>query len=168
MMEKLEVLIVDQDPALRDVAKDYAQLLLHAEELNIETVSSAEEAFQKLMQSGGNDIDVIVTGGQLPGRSPAEMAEYIRGNKYLNETPIIMCTGDNDFETAKQTAMASGISMVLKQPYTKDQILEAYQEVLPPEAFTAGHPGGADSRHHRPDLVDHLDDDDMEHRPEPL
>ncbi len=166
MMEKLEILIVDSDPQLREIARDYAEILLHAQELNIETVSSAEEAFEHLQRVGGADIDVIVTGNDLPNMSATEMAAAIRDNKYLNEIPIIMCSGDSEFEKTKQDAIDSGVNLVLRQPYTKEQILEVYQEVLPPEAFT-DNPQGTDSREFRRDIADDYDPD-PDLAPEPL
>ena len=143
MMEKLHVLIVDDDPNNRDRIRDFSEALLFANELNIETVNNAQQALQKLQGVGGNEIDLIVTDNSLPGLSGAEMAQQIRKNKYFGGVPIVMCTGDPEFERVKKLALNSGVNMVMHVPHSAEELLETYKSVLPPEAFVR--PGGSDS-----------------------
>lgn len=164
MLEKLHVLIVDDDPQVQGMTRDLSEMLLFAHELNIETANNAQEALMKLQRAGGNAIDVIVTDNSMPGMSGTEMAQQVRQNKYLNGIPIVMCTGDAEFERTKKVAIDSGVNVVLQKPYTAAQLKEAYQDVLPPEAFTA--PSGTDSKSNKPNLVD-TRDPDPGHHPEP-
>lgn len=163
MMEKLHVLIVDDDPNNRERIRDFSEAMLFANELNIETVNNAEQALQKLQGVGGNEIDLVVTDNSMPGLSGAEMAQQIRKNKYFGGVPIVMCTGDPEFERVKDIALRSGVNVVMHVPHSADELLETYREVLPPEAFSA--PGGADSKSHKPNIVD-TRDPDPGHTPE--
>ena len=164
MMEKLHVLIVDDDPNNRDRIRDFSEALLFANELNIETVNNAQQALQKLQGFGGNNIDLIVTDNSLPGLSGAEMAQQIRKNKYFGGVPIVMCTGDPEFERVKKLALNSGVNMVMHVPHSAEELLETYKSVLPPEAFVR--PGGSDSKSHKPNIVD-TRDPGPGHHPEP-
>ncbi|MCB1593187.1 MAG: response regulator [Alphaproteobacteria bacterium] len=163
MMEKLHILIVDDDPAMREKIHDYSQALLFASDLNIETANNAQEALMKLQNAGGNEIDLVVTDNSMPGLSGAELAQRIRSNKYLNGIPIVMCTGDPEFERVKDIAINSGVNVVMHVPHSADDLLESYREVLPPAAFED--PMGGDSKAHKPDLVD-TRDPDPGHTPE--
>lgn len=164
MIEKLNVLIVDDDDGQRQMVHDISELLLFANELNIETANSAQDALMKLQRAGGNDVDVIVTDNSMPGMTGTQMAQQLRQNKYLNGIPIVMCTGDAEFERTKNAALESGVRVVLQKPYTINQLREAYSEVLPPEALTA--PSGADSKQNKPNIAD-TRDTDPGHHPEP-
>lgn len=164
MLEKLDILIAHSDPKLRDEIVDKSQLMLYAAELNIETVNTAQEAMVRLHQVGGSDFDAIIMDGELGGMSGPQLAQALRNNKYLREIPIVMCSGDANFERAKKTALDSGVTVVLPNIHTVEQLENAYKEILPPGAFDQ--PTGTDTKAFKPELNDH--NTDHTPRPEPL
>ena len=81
----IRVLLVDDDPIIRDTIPDMVRSLgLHAE-----TVPSGEEALRLLAQDSG--IDLVILDHNMPGMTGAETLKALRGLQ--PDLPVIFATG---------------------------------------------------------------------------
>ena len=90
--ERLRVLHVDDDQAFLKVAK---QCLEMQGEIDVDTVSSVNEALEKLKKT---DYDAIVCDYQMPGKDGLEFLKELRANG--NNIPFIVFTGKGREEAA--------------------------------------------------------------------
>src|SRR4030042_1175243 len=90
--EAIKVLHVDDDLVFLEVAK---QCLEMQDEIDVDTVSSVDEALEKLKQK---DYDAIVSDYQMPGKDGLEFLKELREKG--NTVPFIVVTGKGREEVA--------------------------------------------------------------------
>src|SRR4030043_172363 len=83
--EAIKVLHVDDDLVFLEVAK---QCLEMQDEIDVDTVSSVDEALEKLKQK---DYDAVVSDYQMPGKDGLEFLKELREKG--NTVPFIIFTG---------------------------------------------------------------------------
>ena len=83
------ILVVDDDPILREFAKVY----LATPSTQIETVASVDAAVELLQ---GDAFDVVLIDIEMPGRDGYALLEIIRANPGMQNTPVMMLTGRED------------------------------------------------------------------------
>ena len=128
----LDVLVVDDEPAARDVMEQY----LAGDGHRVQTASNGGEGL-KTFKAGR--FDVVVTDQAMPVLSGDEFAGLIK--TLAPSVPVILITGFGDFMTASGCHPA-GVDRILTKPAS----LAALREVL---ADLTAHPGegaGDDSR----------------------
>lgn len=103
----LKVLIVDDDPDFLEQAEIY----LHREKefLDVETVTSAEEALELLEEE---NCEVIVSDYKMPQMDGIEFLKALRDRGY--DIPFIMLTGKGEEEVASR-AMNLGADRYLRK-----------------------------------------------------
>lgn len=118
-MRSLHVLIIDDEPAIRQVL---AASLIKAGH-NVDQSANAEQALEKLSQS---DIDVAVCDIAMPGMSGIELVR--RANSLGISTTFIMITAFASMETAVQ-AMRAGAYDYITKPMRHEELLHRLEQI---------------------------------------
>jgi DNA-binding NtrC family response regulator len=114
-MEKIQVLIIEDDQSVADALK------IIMEDNGYEMVI-AINAHQGVEQAGLRRFDLIITDVQLPDMSGLDVLAILR--KKVPEIPVIIITAHNTYEVCKQ-AIARGAFQVLSKPFLPSEILES-------------------------------------------
>ncbi len=119
------VLIVDDEPAMRMMAR----LVLEAHGYRTAVAGNGAEALE-FIESGREDIDVVLTDIAMPVMDGAAMAAYLKGNH--PSIPVIGMSGlTANSDVARETG--SGVDYFVAKPFTSSQILRTVFEALNPE-----------------------------------
>lgn len=112
------VLIVDDDPAIRDAVK----LALNEQDLLSLDIHEATNVERGLVKAYELQPDLVILDLHMPGKSGFEFMDELRGGK-LRGTPVLMLTANDDMETIF-TAGEKGIDMfhVLGKPFNVDDL----------------------------------------------
>jgi len=87
--EPLRILVVDDDPILREFASVY----LATPFATIETAGDGAEAWNLL---GQTTYDILLLDLEMPGLDGFSLLERIRSNDKLRHVPVVMLTGHDD------------------------------------------------------------------------
>jgi signal transduction histidine kinase/ActR/RegA family two-component response regulator len=111
----LRILIVDDDPGVRDVTAEYLREDHHA----IDQAASGREALEKL-EIG--TYDMVITDKAMPGMSGCQLAIAIK--KTHPHLPVLLITGFGDMMNSVGEKPA-GVDLVLGKPLSMDQLRQA-------------------------------------------
>ena len=117
----LKVLIVDDDPRIREVLSIYLRCDGH----QAVTAVSGREALEKFRRGR---FDLVVVDRAMPEMSGEQTARFI---KQLNQnTPVIMLTG---FGALREVtgSQPQGVDVVLDKPVTVDSLRRTIDKLLP-------------------------------------
>ena len=114
----LKILIVDDDPELRDILADLCAINGYQSEL----ASNGAEALKLMRQNGAYDLAIVDF--LMPVMSGAEFIKRAREEKA--DFPIIVISACDDVEDA---FIAAGANFFLKKPFDPD-LLEKAIEVI--------------------------------------
>ena len=114
------VLIVDDDPRVREVLED----VVSAQGYRVVAVGSGEEA---LTQVGGRHFDLIFLDLVLPGISGAEALAAIKERD--KKAVVAIITGYGDDPIALE-AMAMGPLLLIRKPFKPEDIREVLNVVI--------------------------------------
>jgi CheY-like chemotaxis protein len=112
----LHILVVDDEPVVLDVLAACLSEDGHV----VETASGGSEAWDRFRT--GN-WDVVFTDRVMPGMSGDQLATAIK--QASPETPVIMVTG---FVPPEDEGRRSPVDVVVRKPFTTDQLLNAIDE----------------------------------------
>ena len=116
------IVTTDDDPAIRKVL----QLMLKKEGYDVTTCKDGSE-LEEVLNSQGDEIDLILLDIKMPGLSGFELLEIIRhGYPHI---PIVMLTAFNDLDTGMK-AIRSGASDYLAKPVRRDELIACVQRVI--------------------------------------
>jgi signal transduction histidine kinase len=118
----LHFLVVDDEPMVRDVLREY----LIGDGHTTEMASDGSEGFEKFSHG---KFDLVVTDWAMPGMSGDKLAIKIKEMSAL--TPIILLTGFGELMKAKGDH-PTGIDVILSKPPTLDSVREAVLKVYAP------------------------------------
>jgi len=113
-VQKAKVLVVDDDPDLREVVG----AMLEAVGLSVKTVGSAEEAIACVK---GERFDLMVLDWTLPGRSGLELCREVRAIPRVGEIPMLFLTA-NASPTDMVEAFASGADDYVVKPFRAPEL----------------------------------------------
>ncbi len=114
MKLKQTLLIVDDENDIREIFS-----LIYAEDFNIFTASSGNEAF-KVYQD--NDIDIVLTDLKMPDGDGAHLAQSITDYKEKTPCPIFLMTAHLEYDY--DDLMSRGIKVIFSKPFDFDQFLK--------------------------------------------
>jgi signal transduction histidine kinase/CheY-like chemotaxis protein len=117
--KKLRLLVVDDEPSVRDLLRE----LLEAEGHVVEIASNAFEALAAFRAS---KFDVVYTDIGMPGMSGWELARLIR--EIDAEVPLAVITGWGD-EVESERQKAAGVDKVVTKPFSAERIIELTEEL---------------------------------------
>ena len=121
-MEKMKILLVDDEPSMRSVLSESLSCCGY----EIETAESGTEALRKF-QSGG--ISAVITDVRMPKTSGMDV---LRGVKRLSpQTPVIVITAYGTVNTAVE-AMKEGAADFIMKPFALEQMEMAVRNVVQP------------------------------------
>jgi len=115
-----QVLIVDDDPALRDLLARRVTKAGH----ETQTAASAEEGLEVLEQ---HDIALVVTDLDMPGLNGVELCERIVGSR--PNVPVIVVTAFGSLETAVSALRAGAFDFITK-PFEFEMVMLAIERAL--------------------------------------
>jgi len=119
-MDKIQVLLVEDDPTVRAGSEQALELA----DFTVSSFESAEPA-AKLLQA--NSPLVLVSDVRLPGMSGLELLEVARAID--PELPVILVTGHGDIAMAVQ-AMHDGAYDFLEKPYSSEQLADVVRRAV--------------------------------------
>ncbi|MGC2423412.1 MAG: response regulator [Nitrospirota bacterium] len=94
-MERLNILIVDDDPSLANLIK--LRIKQEASNFSIAAVESGQECLEYLKE---HKVDCILSDYQMPGMSGMELLQTLRAQK--NDVPFIFITGQGNENVARE------------------------------------------------------------------
>ncbi len=121
-MDKIQILIVDDDPQIRKLITDGLRLL--GNDYEARCVGSAEAAIDEMEQ---NPINLLISDFSLPGLSGLDLIAYVRARQF--QFPIILISGhpDINLQAFKKTL---GINACLYKPVRMRDLLEQVRQCL--------------------------------------
>ena len=120
MAERFRVLVIDDDPGIRD----YLETLASRQGYDVTAAGDGEEALATLDQSRP---DIITLDAVLPGMDGLEILRHLK--QRMPETPVIMLSGHGQARTIVE-AMKLGASDFLRKPFEAEELELAFQKAL--------------------------------------
>ena len=122
--QQARILVVDDDPGVREVIAD--ALKYDSADYEVETAVDGVDAGLKLEQFRP---DLIVLDVIMPGMGGLEVCNLIRNQRELDATKIIILTGaPNDGKA--ETSLVYGADLFLQKPQPMDVLLAHIEELL--------------------------------------
>lgn len=116
------LLIVDDDAAVRDSLAEWLRASGYA-------VLEARDGEQALSRLDQNDIDLIISDGQMSPMDGYQLLNRVRVE--YPELPLVMMSGYGSIDKAV-TAMKNSAAHYLAKPINTDELLMVLQDCLPP------------------------------------
>jgi diguanylate cyclase (GGDEF)-like protein len=120
-MPKPKILIVDDQPDIRDILK-----ITLSEEYAVMEASNGQEALS-LVKS--HTPDLILLDYKMPGMSGIEVCQIIKSDLLLQHLPIIMLTGKGEV-TDKVTGINAGADDYVVKPFVPQELLARIKMIL--------------------------------------
>ncbi len=121
-MEKIKILIVDDDPEIASSIKG----MLNEAGYETRSVSDGEEGLRELKKFRPA---VVLLDLMLPGSSGVKIAQVIKSLDEFKDTPLIAVSLKKD-AVDKHVAAKSGIADYLEKPVDKEMLLAHLKEIL--------------------------------------
>jgi CheY-like chemotaxis protein len=106
-LNQKRVLVVDDEPAVRDLMQALVRHIGH----EVETVESGAEALDRIE---GNEFDLVFTDLIMPGMKGDALAREIKMRRPA--LPVVLLTGH------KPERVSPDFSLVLAKPFTRDDL----------------------------------------------
>lgn len=117
VLKALNILIVDDEPSVRDVLKRY----LSADGHSVTAVTSGAEAMQQFQKA---EFDLLLTDQGMPGMTGVQLARFVR-QMHKNQ-PIILLTGFT-FDTDQ---LPPDVNRVVRKPVAPEKLRLAMAEAI--------------------------------------
>jgi two-component system, NtrC family, response regulator AtoC len=127
MNDRVRVLVIDDDPGVRD----YLEALVSRQGYQVFAADGGEEALRSLDESRP---DLITLDLVLPGMDGLETLRELK--KRLPEVPVVMLSGHGQARTIVE-AMRLGASDFLRKPFEVEELELAFQKALEKHALKA-------------------------------
>jgi two-component system sensor histidine kinase/response regulator len=121
-VEKLHVLVVDDDPIARDMIAEMMRSWL----MSVSTADSAQHALEYLKDSSSRraPVDLVVLDWQMPGMDGLQAARAIKACE-LGRKPVIIMVTAHGREQVLRSAESAGVEALLVKPIAPSLLLEA-------------------------------------------
>jgi CheY-like chemotaxis protein len=119
-MQALRVLVVDDQPAIREIVSAY----LAEDQHIVETAANAREAMEKF---GVDRFDLVITDRAMPEVNGDELAASIK--EVQSREPVIMLTGFADLIN-ESGGRPKNVDLVLSKPARLDDLRKAIFDVI--------------------------------------
>ena len=120
MTEQFRVLVIDDDPGIRD----YLEALATRQGYRVFAVGDGEEALETLKESRP---DIITLDAVLPGMDGLETLRQLK--RRMPEVPVVMLSGHGQARTIVE-AMRLGASDFLRKPFEVEELELAFNKAL--------------------------------------
>jgi two-component system response regulator AtoC len=125
MAERVRVLVIDDDPGVRD----YMEALVSRQGYKVFAVADGEQALKTLEET---QPDLITLDVVLPGMDGLETLRELK--QRLPEVPVVMLSGHGHARTIVE-AMRHGASDFLRKPFEVEELELAFQKALEKRAL---------------------------------
>ena len=123
-MAKVNVLVVDDAPFIRDLVKKCLRNSFPG--VTTEDAVNGRKAQALLMRES---FDLILCDWEMPEMSGLELLAWVRSQEQYKTTPFIMVTSRGDKENVVQ-AIQAGVSDFVGKPFTNEQLLTKVKKAL--------------------------------------
>ena len=123
-MAKVNVLVVDDAPFIRDLVKKGLRNSFPG--MTIEDAVNGRKAQALLMRES---FDMVLCDWEMPEMSGLELLSWFRAQEQFKTTPFIMVTSRGDKENVVQ-AIQAGVSDFIGKPFTNEQLLTKVKKAL--------------------------------------
>ncbi|MCC7367753.1 MAG: response regulator [Chloroflexi bacterium] len=127
----LRVLVVDDEPMVRDAVRRFLEIDQHC----VDVASTGVEAASML---GTTAYDLIMTDRAMPEMGGDELAQLVK--RQHPTTPVLMLTGFGDLMSAAGE-QPEGVDLVLSKPTTLGRLRAAIAALVPEPADASSPPG---------------------------
>lgn len=121
-----QVLIVDDDPAVRGVVET---LLTLERSWTVETAASGEDARAWLDDENRPIPDLVVLDVMMPGLDGFQVLSWLREHELLYDLPVVMLTARTTFEDETQ-GWERGCDAYVRKPFDAEELLAVLDMVL--------------------------------------
>jgi two-component system response regulator AtoC len=125
MVERFRVLVIDDDPGIRE----YLKALGERQGYQVSAAADGEEALASLSDSRP---DIVTLDAVLPGMDGLETLRQLK--KLIPDIPVIMLSGHGQARTIVE-AMRLGASDFLRKPFEVEELELAFQKALETHAL---------------------------------
>jgi len=126
-IQKIQILIVDDDNEVRNVIKNY---LMHFGFSSFLEAKDGAEAYRFLLDMRQR-IDLIISDWEMPKTDGLALLKAVRSNPKRAATPFIMVTSQQSQERMKITkAKQSAVNSYIVKPFRADVLREKVEAVL--------------------------------------
>lgn len=120
-IERMVVLIVDDDSEIRDIVKNY---LMHFGFRSIIEAKDGSEAYRILLDDR-QKIDLIISDWEMPRADGITLLKAVRSSTNRATTPFIMVTSQQSQEREKITkAKKFGVNCYIVKPFVSETLQE--------------------------------------------
>jgi len=121
-LRRPRVLIVDDDPLIRDVVR----AVLEDGTYELDEAANGEEA---LRVAAGHPPDVVLLDVMMPGINGYEVAKRIKGDASLKDAVVVMLTA-KDAPEDRRRGMEAGADVYFTKPFSPLELLTTLAGVL--------------------------------------
>jgi CheY-like chemotaxis protein len=118
--EKVKVLVVDDDPTIRQLCAD----VLTDEGYAVDTASNGQEALTRLERNG---IKVALIDIMMPVMDGMQLCRILRSREETRHLPIIVMSAATNLANKATEALANG---VLVKPFEIDKLLSCVEQLV--------------------------------------
>lgn len=119
------VLVVDDDPSVRDVVAT----VLEVDGYEVELVEDGEMAVERLDDREVGMPDVVVLDVMMPGMSGFDVLEWMRAHEWAFDVPVIMLTAKVQLED-QLSGWRHGCDGYITKPFDPDDLVEQIEMLL--------------------------------------
>ena len=124
---QMTVLIVDDDPEVRDIIKNY---MIHFGFQNFLEAKDGAHAFRFVLDAR-QKIDLIISDWEMPNADGLTLLRAVRRHKSRGETPFIMVTSQQSQEKLKiSTAKKNSVDCYIVKPFRAEVLQEKVWQAL--------------------------------------
>ena len=126
-LSKLRVLVVDDNPAARDILREPMSTFAH----RVDTVASGKEAIVAIQKLDSTDpYDIVFMDWRMPGMDGLQASRYIRSDETLQHPPAIVLVTAFGREEVREEAERLQLDGFLVKPVTKSMIVDTLVNVF--------------------------------------
>jgi CheY-like chemotaxis protein len=136
MPPKQVVILIDDDPALRDVLRTaLMEMDLPSGEVIVYQVGSGAEA---LLYLGRIRPDLLIVDLELPDTDGVDLCRRLRRDVFLRRVPVLALSGLTAVAEVRERAMAAGATRFLAKPFDLGVFIDDVRELLPRKGDDGG------------------------------
>ena len=120
-MPQLRILLVDDEPALRELLR----ATLESADISVEEAGTAREAEERVRR---RKPDVIILDLRMPGISGVELCRTLKDDPATTDIPIVLLTAA-DAEDAR-AAQRAGATALIRKPFSPLELLSVIEGLV--------------------------------------